>query len=80
MVASFLDEWCEGRPWFSCVVGDKKKANCKVCLKTFSILEGQTAIKKHSEGNKHVDFDKMSKNNNNPPPPNIIAAFKQGDN
>ena len=80
MVGCFFQRgWQEGRPWLTPAAGDHKKAFCNVCNKSFSIVEGQTAVKKHSEGKRHVDLLKGPAVVNNNPPPNIQAAFKKSE-
>ena len=65
MVCSFQEGWARGRPWLRAAQNDKFKAWCSVCLKTFSIKEGQTAVSKHQRSAKHVETDAVKDQNGN---------------
>ena len=67
--SSYIDNWSwwlilldltesgcqrEYKLWLTPVEGNVTKANCKICVKTFSLLNmGETAVKSHASGKKH---------------------------
>ena len=55
--AKFNREWLskeEYKLWLTSVEGDSTKANCKLCVKTFSLSNmGEVAVKSHASGKKH---------------------------
>ena len=68
MVCSYQQSWEKERSWIKKDKGDKFKAWCNSCLKSFSIREGSTAVRKHEKGQKHVENTSLvlsSKTNNN---------------
>ena len=55
--ARFNREWSlkeEYKLWLPSVEGDVTKANCQICVKTFSLSNmGEIAVKSHASGKKH---------------------------
>ena len=55
--AKFNREWLskeEYKLWLTSVEGNSTKANCKLCVKTFSLSNmGEVAVKSHASGKKH---------------------------
>ena len=60
----FNTDWLSGeeyKDWLLPEESDNTKARCKICKKTFSLLNmGETAMKDHAEGKKHASAVKVS--------------------
>ena len=68
MVCSYQQSWEKERSWIKQDKGDKFKAWCNSCLKSFSIREGLPVVRKHEKGQKHVEKTSLvlsSKTKNN---------------
>ena len=57
----FNNDWLvidKYKAWLCCVLGNRHKASCKICLKTFDIVNmmGESAIGSHANRKVHSSF------------------------